>query len=277
MFTRFLTQANVGICALLLSACGGGSTATTAGESSTPTTLTPQTAPGVYLGSLNGKDWVSILLRTTGGSGSVTNFYGLHYTATDPDIFSGSGLITGTTSALLTRIFYYPNISGAVRVGTGVIDNLGEKNVRTSLNFPATGLEQSKEVTVVASQSSTYPNNLPASLNDIQGSWKGRWSYGLGFVDNFSLNISGQGEITTSSAFQQDCMLTQGQLTANFDGSNLFTFSMTLPNATQCSLKSQSLNGAGFVLNSPVVGKTQRLFIVGVTPDGKGISFKADR
>ena len=229
------------------------------------------------MASLNGKDWVGILLRTTGGSGAVTNFYGLHYNATDPDLYSGSGLITGTTSALLTRVFYYPNISGAVRTGTGTISNLGNGTIRAALSFPATGIEQGKDVTVAASQPSTYQYNLPANLSSIQGAWQGRWSYGLGFVDNFNLNISGQGELTTSLAFQQDCLLTQSLLTPNFDGTNLFTFTLTIPNATQCSLKSQTLNGAAFVTNSPVAGKTQRLYIVGVTTDGRGISFKADR
>lgn len=278
MFHRLLIKSTVFMSAILLSACGGGgSSDVVAADPPAPPITTPLTVPGAYVASLNGKDWVGILLRTTGGSGSVTNFYGLHYNATDPDLYSGSGLITGTTSALLTRVFYYPNISGAVRTGTGTINNLGNGTIRAALSFPATGVEQGKDVTVAASQPSTYQYNVPANLSSIQGAWQGRWSYGVGFVDNFNLSISGQGELTTSLAFQQDCLLTQSLLTPNFDGTNLFTFTLTIPNATQCSLKSQTLNGAAFVTNSPVAGKTQRLYIVGVTTDGRGISFKADR
>ena len=278
MFHRLLIKSTVFMSAILLSACGGGgSNDVVAADPPAPPITTPLTVPGAYVASLNGKDWVGILLRTTGGSGSVTNFYGLHYNATDPDLYSGSGLITGTTSALLTRVFYYPNISGAVRTGTGTINNLGNGTIRAALSFPATGVEQGKDVTVAASQPSTYQYNVPANLSSIQGAWQGRWSYGVGFVDNFNLSISGQGELTTSLAFQQDCLLTQSLLTPNFDGTNLFTFTLTIPNATQCSLKSQTLNGAAFVTNSPVAGKTQRLYIVGVTTDGRGISFKADR
>jgi hypothetical protein len=77
--------------------------------------------------------------------------------------------------------------------------------------------------------------------------------------------------------FQQDCALTQGMLAPNFDGTNLFTFSVTIPTATQCSLKSQTLNGAAFVTTSPVAGKSQRLYLIGVTTDGRGISYRADR
>jgi hypothetical protein len=275
MFKHFLL-AIMASC-VLLTACGGGGSDAAAVDPPVAPNTSPLIAPGAYVASLNGKDWVGILLRTTQGSGAVTNFYGLHYNATDPDLYSGSGLIAGTASANLTRVLVYPNISAAIRTGTGSISNLGNGVVRAALSFPATGLEQGKDLTVAASPPSTYAYNTPANLSSVQGAWQGRWSYGVGFVDNFALSISGQGEITTSLAFQQDCLLTQGALAPNFDGTNLFTFSLTIPNATQCSLKSQTLNGAAFVTNSPVAGKTQRLYIVGVTTDGRGISFKADR
>ncbi len=262
---------------VLLTACGGGGSDAAAVDTPVAPSTSPLIAPGAYVASLNGKDWVAMLLPTTQGSGAVTNFYGMHYNATDPDLFSGSGLISGSNSATLSRVFVYPNISAATRTGTGTISNLGNGVVRASLNFPATGLEQGKDITVAASPPSTYKYNTPANLGNVQGAWQGRWSYGVGFVDNFSLNISGQGDITTSLAFQQDCLLTQGALLPNFDGTNLFTFTLTVPNATQCSLKNQTLNGAAFVTSSPVAGKTQRLYIAGVTTDGRGISFKADR
>ena len=271
----------------LLIGCGGGSSNAPVVEVPTPTPLpnapsTPNTpapliAPGAYMASLNGKDWVSMLLPTTQSSGTVTNFYGLHYNATDPDVFSGSGTIAGANSATLSRVFVYPNISAAVRSGTGAISNLGNGVVRATLNFPSVGAEQSKDINVAASAPSNYKYNTPASLSSVQGSWQGRWSYGFGYVDNFTMSISGQGTLSSSLSFQQDCLLTQGALVPNFDGSNLFTFSVTIPTATQCSLKSQTLNGAAFLTSSPVAGKTQRLYIVGVTTDGRGISYKADR
>ena len=271
----------------LLIGCGGGSSNAPVVEvptptplpnaPSTPNTLAPLIAPGAYMASLNGKEWVSMLLPTTQGSGTVTNFYGLHYNATDPDVFSGSGTIAGANSATLSRVFVYPNISAAVRSGTGAISNLGNGVVRATLNFPSVGAEQSKDINVAASAPSNYKYNTPASLSSVQGSWQGRWSYGFGYVDNFTMSISGQGTLSSSLSFQQDCLLTQGALVPNFDGSNLFTFSVTIPTATQCSLKSQTLNGAAFLTSSPVAGKTQRLYIVGVTTDGRGISYKADR
>ena len=267
--------------ALALAGCGGGSSGGTVAQdttaSITPTIPEPLIAPGAYVASLNGKDWVAMLLPTTQKPGTVANFYGLHYNATDPDLFSGSGTISETNLATLTRVFVYPNITAAVRTGSGTIANLGGGVMRASLSFPSTGLEQGKDLTVAASAPNNYKYNTPATISSAEGTWQGRWSYGFGYVDNFTLTVSSKGEVTSSTSFQQDCVLTQGAVAPNFDGTNLLTFSVTIPTATQCSLKSQTLNGAAFVSTSPVAGKTQRLYLVGVTTDGRGISYKADR
>ena len=270
---------------LTLTGCGGGSTGPAIVEETTTTTpsptipapVIPLITPGAYVASLNGKDWVAMLLPTTQGSGTVTNFYGLHYNAADPDLFSGSGIITSTSSANLSRAFVYPNITAAARTGTGSLTYVGNGAVRANLSFPSTGLEQGKDINVVASPPSNYKYNTAPTLSSAQGTWQGRWSYGFGSVDNFNLSISSQGNVSSSMSFQQDCVLTQGILAPNFDGTNLFTFSVTIPTATQCSLKSQTLNGAAFVTTSPVAGKSQRLYLLGVTTDGRGISFRADR
>jgi len=267
--------------ALALAGCGGGSSGGTVAQDTTaaitPTITEPLIAPGAYVASLNGKDWVAMLLPTTQKPGTVANFYGLHYNATDPDLFSGSGTISETNLATLTRVFVYPNITAAVRTGSGTIANLGGGVMRASLSFPSTGLEQGKDLTVAASAPSNYKYNTPATISSVEGTWQGRWSYGFGYVDNFPLTISSKGDVSSSTSFQQDCVLTQGAVTPNFDGTNLFTFSVTIPTATQCSLKSQTLNGAAFVITSPVAGKKQRLYLLGVTTDGRGISYTADR
>ena len=276
-----LAMATLLLTALALAGCGGGSSGDTVAQdttaSITPSITEPLIAPGAYVASLNGKDWVAMLLPTTQNSVAVANFYGLHYNATDPDLFSGSGTIKDTNLATLTRVFVYPNISAAVRTGSGTIANLGGGVMRASLSFPSTGLEQGKDLTVAASAPSNYKYNTPATISSVEGTWQGRWSYGFGYVDNFPLTISSKGEVSSSTSFQQDCVLTQGAVAPNFDGTNLFTFSVTIPTATQCSLKSQTLNGAAFVITSPVAGKTQRLYLLGVTTDGRGISYKADR
>ncbi len=260
----------------ILLACGGGGSSKEMAMIEPPTAL-PPTVPGAYLGSLDGKEWVSILIRFTENSSSVSNFYGMHYNSPDPDIYSASGEIFDLKNTSINRINFFPNTSGTVRSGSGTFTNLGHSTIRAVFNFPVTGLEQEKNVSINASIPSTYQYNTPANLANVQGVWQGRWSYGVGFADNFTLNISTQGTITSASAFQQDCLFTQSSLKPNFDGTNLFTFTLSIPNATQCSLKNQILNGAAFVTTSPVVGKSSRLYIIGITSDGRGVSFLSDR
>jgi hypothetical protein len=275
----------------LMVGCGGGSSSGTVADVITSSTLSsttaspPLIAPGAYVAIIKEKDdrvreWVSMLLPTTQGSGTILNFFGLlfNYESIEPDLFSGSGTFAATTNnATLTRVFIYPFISAVVRNGTGTIRNLGDGHVSADLTFPANGVESGRDISVVARSPNNYKNNSPATLSSVQGTWQGIWSYGVGSSKDFTLNISGQGELSSSMSFQQDCKLTQGSLLPNFDGTNLFTFSVTIPTATRCSLKSQALNGAAFVTSSPVAGKSQRLYLIGVTTDGRGISYRADR
>ena len=273
-----------------LMACGGGNSSSdavgvTAPESSTPVTglSTPTETvplfitPGAYTSSLSGKEWVTILMRSQQGSGSNSQFLSLYYNTADPDIFSGTGLITGLESAALAKVMLFQNNLASVRIGTGTLGKTSVNSLKANLSFPATNSELAKAIAVTGNMPATYQYNLAPTQSSIQGSWQGRWSYGMGSSDNFSLFISSQGLVTTSMTFQQDCRITQSSLVPNFDGTNLFAWNLTIPNATLCSFKNQTLTGAAFVTASPVAGKTQRLYAVAISPDGRGVSFKADR
>lgn len=266
---------------LCLTACGGGGSSSTAAESSnsnsdsisSPLLMTP----GAYLASLNSKEWVSIVLRTQQSAGAVNSFLSLYYNSADPDIVSGSGLIAGSTSAILSNVKYFQNTSASIRMGNGTVSKLGDNAIKADLNFPTIGAELAKSFSVAAGMPNNYKYNQAPSLSAVQGNWDGRWSYGIGSADNFTLSVSGQGALSSSLNFQQDCRITQSTLLPNFDGTNLFAWNLTIPNATQCSLKNQVLTGAAFITASPVAGKTQRLYAVAISPDGRGVSFKADR
>jgi hypothetical protein len=268
--------------ASLIVGCGGGSgsssstDASNASSGSSSTTSPPQLLPGAYVASLFDKDWVGMLLPTKTGTSTTYQFLGLHYNGSDPDIYSGSSGVVSATTAL-PLVYVYPNISAAVRTGSGTLSQLGNNVVLASLVFSATGLELAKSIGVAASPPNNYKYNTPASLSTVQGNWSGRLAYSVGFAENFAMSISSAGAISTAMPFQQDCVLSNAKLEPNFDGTNLFSLSLSIPTATQCSLKSQTLNGAAFVTASPLAGKTQRLYLVGVTTDGRGISFKADR
>jgi len=268
--------------ASLIVGCGGGSgsssstDASNASSGSSSTALPPQLLPGAYVASLFDKDWVGMLLPTKTGTSTTYQFLGLHYNGSDPDIYSASSGVVSATTAL-PLVYVYPNISAAVRTGSGTLSQLSNNVVLASLVFPATGLELAKSIGVAASPPNNYKYNTPASLSTVQGNWSGRLAYSVGFAENFAMSISSAGAINTAMPFQQDCVLSNAKLEPNFDGTNLFSLSLSIPTATQCSLKSQTLNGAAFVTASPLAGKTQRLYLVGVTTDGRGISFKADR
>ncbi|MFY8080314.1 MAG: hypothetical protein ACOVN1_05590 [Limnohabitans sp.] len=266
----------------LIVGCGGGSgsssstDASNASSGSSSTALPAQLQPGAYVASLFDKDWVGMLLPIKTGTSTTYQFFGLHYNGSDPDIYSASSDVVSTTTAL-PLVYVYPNISAAVRTGSGTLSHLGNNVVLTSLAFPSAGLELAKSINVAASPPNNYKYNTPANLSTVQGNWTGRLGYSLGFSENFSMSISSAGAISTAMSFQQDCVLSNAKLAPNFDGTNLFSLSLSIPTSTQCSLKSQTLNGAAFVTASPSAGKTQRLYLVGVTTDGRGISFKADR
>jgi hypothetical protein len=268
--------------ASLIVGCGGGSgsssstDASNASSGSSSTVLPPQLLPGAYVASLFDKDWVGMLLPTKTGTSTTYQFLGLHYNGSDPDIYSGSSGVVSATTAL-PLVYVYPNISAAVRTGSGTLSQLSNNVVLASLVFPATGLELAKSIGVAASPPNNYKYNTPASLSTVQGNWSGRLAYSVGFAENFAMSISSAGAISTAMPFQQDCVLSNAKLAPNFDGTNLFSLNLSIPSATQCSLKGQTLNGAAFVTASPLAGKTQRLYLVGVTTDGRGISFKADR
>lgn len=268
--------------ASLIVGCGGGSgsssstDASNASSGSSSTSSPPQLLPGAYVASLFDKDWVGMLLPTKTGTSTTYQFLGLHYNGSDPDIYSASSGVVSATTAL-PLVYVYPNISAAVRTGSGTLSQLSNKVVLASLVFPATGLELAKSIGVAASPPNNYKYNTPASLSTVQGNWSGRLAYSVGFAENFAMSISSAGAISTAMPFQQDCVLSNAKLAPNFDGTNLFSLNLSIPSATQCSLKGQTLNGAAFVTASPLAGKTQRLYLVGVTTDGRGISFKADR
>jgi hypothetical protein len=268
--------------ASLIVGCGGGSgsssstDASNASSGSSSTSSPPQLLPGAYVASLFDKDWVGMLLPTKTGTSTTYQFLGLHYNGSDPDIYSGSSDVVSATTAL-PLVYVYPNISAAVRTGSGTLSQLSNNVVLASLAFPAAGLELAKSIGVAASPPNNYKYNTPASLSTVQGNWSGRLAYSVGFAENFAMSISSAGAISTAMPFQQDCVLSNAKLAPSFDGTNLFSLNLSIPSATQCSLKGQTLNGAAFVTASPLTGKTQRLYLVGVTTDGRGISFKADR
>lgn len=296
LYLKVFTALRLTLATLLVSfltGCGGGNSSSDMADTTplvpaTPGTATPVTGntttsevvpliitPGVYLSKLN--DWVLILIRSQQGSGATSKFFGLNYKTADPDIYSGSGLIAGIESASLANVMLFQNTFATVHVGSGTVVKTSGNNLTASFAFPAKGSVTAEPIPVTAIIPANYQYNIAPTQASVQGTWQGRLSYGLGYSDNFTMLVSSQGAVSSSLTFQQDCRITQSNLLTNFDGTNLFAWSLTIPNATQCSFKNQVLSGAAVITTSPVPGKTQRIYAVAISSDGRGVSFRADR
>jgi len=283
---------------LLLSACGGGTTSTTADPTDpnniTPPTITPPVvnpntsttvSPGVYTALWNGKEITSIVMRTSNAANNTAQLYALQFNSPDPDIYAGTATGIGTISANIANLTYFQNVSGTLRTGTAALSVPSAGLLKTVVSYAATPTEGARELTWYANPDNALKLDSPATASQLAGKWTGRWTYAFGFVENLSLTFTADPtasepnrlSTTSSTLFQQDCQMTAGEAKPALGGINLFSVSFKVPPATQCFLKNQTLTGVAYVTSSPVPGKSQRLQWLAIAPDGRGVSFRADR
>lgn len=278
------------VSSLLLVACGGGSSTSTLADpsdpsnppSTTPPAVNPNTSttvsPGVYTALSNGKEITSIVMRTSATNAAAAQLFALQFNSPlDPDIYSGSLSGIGSNSANISNLAYFQNVSGTLRTGTANLTVPSAGLLKTSVSYTATSTEGARDLTWYANPDSRLKLETAATLEAVQGRWVGRWSYAYGYIENFSLSISDTGVATSSMTFQSDCQISSGVVAPAVGGVNLFSVSFNVPNATQCFLKSQNMTGVAYVTSSPVPGKSQRLQWLAIAPDGRGVSFRADR
>lgn len=278
------------ISSLLLVACGGGSSTSTEPDPSdpsnppsiTPPVVNPNTSttvsPGVYTALSNGKEITSIVMRTSATNVASAQLYALQFNSPlDPDLYSGSLSGIGSNSANISNLAYFQNVSGALRTGTANLTVPSAGLLKTTVSYAATSTEGARDLTWYANPDSRLKLETAATLETVQGRWVGRWSYAYGYIENFSLSISDTGVTSSSMTFQSDCQISNGNVAPAVGGVNLYSVSFNVPNATQCFLKSQNMTGVAYVTSSPVPGKSQRLQWLAIAPDGRGVSFRADR
>lgn len=302
--TRSATWRMAVVCCLaagLLSACGGGS-ASSGGvavdppptDPTTPSTGNPSTSttlvPGVYSATWDSKELTFVITRDTAIS-TTGKMYVLRFNsasdmlAQDPDIYAGTLIGIGANIANISSFTYFPNISGTLRTGSAALSLPSAGLLKTVASFAAIPADGARTYEWYANPSESLKMDTPALPSALVGRWNGRWSYGMGYVENFSLNFTADPSTidpynmsaTSSMYFQQDCQITSGKTTPAAGGVNLFNVSFSTPNATQCFIKNQALTGVAYISSSPVAGKTQRLQWLATTADGRGVSFRADR
>jgi len=246
----------------------------------TPPTLPPTPSlvqPGVYAATVNGQDFWGVITPTAWGP----RWYGLHYAALNPDIYSGDLAGAGTATASVSALRYFQNTAATVLSGTASMKSAAAGQVSGDLSLVTAAPPYKQAISFVASTPTSVNYNQAAKLSDIAGGWTGRISYGLGSNDAFSMNIASSGNVT-ADRFGVDCQWLAAN--ATFEPStelSIFRLKLAMNISTSCDFKGQALTGVAFLQKSPVAGKTQRLIWVATIPDGpaagKGISFKADR
>lgn len=278
-FAGFKTWIAIGFSSWMvlgITACGGGGNAPS--EPLPPDVpVATLLTPGAYEEEGNVKNWAVILLPSASASANGTNFFALNYKTDGPDIYSGSGQISGINSASLTQVKLHP-YAAAVRTGSATLKSVSTGQVQAILDFPVSGTSNTPVIDLTLRIPAGYVDSNTASLAAVQGDWQqGILSFGT-TNNTFSLNVSSTGDVSSYMNFAGDCRFALGNLKADFPGTNLFKFTATISSGTNCnSWANQSVTGAGFVRPNTEPGKTQRLYLVGVTSDGRGISFKADR
>jgi hypothetical protein len=258
-----------------ITACGGGSGPSAPVPPDVP--VVTLMTPGAYENEGSVKNWAIILLPSDPASANGANFFALNYKTDGPDIYSGTGQITGNNSASLTQIKLHP-YAAAVRTGSASLNSVNTGQVQAILDFPVSGSGNTPVIDLTLRTPEGYVDSNTASLAAVQGDWpQGILSFGT-TNNTFSINVSSTGDVSSYMNFAGDCRFALGNLKADFTGTNLFKFTATISSGTNCnSWANQSVTGAGFVRPNTEPGKTQRLYLVGVTTDGRGISFKADR
>ena len=263
--------------AWILVGCGGGTSNGATGGVVVPPSPSPPSLvqPGVYAATVNGQDFWGVITPAAWGP----RWYGLHYAAVNPDIFSGDLAGAGTGSASVSTLRYFQNTAATVLSGTASMKSAGAGQLSGDLNLVTTTPPYKQALSFVASAPVGMNYNQAAQLSDIAGGWKeGLLSWGLGFNNNFTLNISAPSGGLTPVVFGGDCQWSAANSTIEPSTEmNIFRLKLTMNVSTSCEFKGQTLTGVAFLQKSPVAGKTQRLIWVATTAEGKGISFKADR
>jgi hypothetical protein len=233
--------------------------------------------PGVYTATVNGQDFWSVITPAAWGP----RWFGLHYAAANPDIFSGDLAGVGTFSASVSTLRYFQNTAATLLSGAAIMKSAGAGQLSGDLNLVTNIPPYKQAISFVASTPTSVNYNQTAQLSEIANGWTGRLSYGLGSNDAFSLNIASNGNLA-AGVFGVDCQWTAANsMLEPSTEVNIFRLRFTMNVSTSCDFKSQTLIGVAFLQKSPVAGKTQRLIWVATIAEGpaagKGISFKADR
>jgi hypothetical protein len=228
--------------ALGLAACGGGG-----GSTSTPLNV----SPGVYSGTVDGGQWLSVLLPDT----VTTNWYTLHYPSNNADLYSGKfrSVGTATPSAASGDLVYFPSNARPLHNGSGNMSAPTSTSISTNLEILAANADPGKSVSASLTALTTT-----ARLADLQGAWNGQISYGDGaVVSNKTITFTTSSTAASAAAFDfTSCMISNVTLTPSSD-IHVFNVSLQLDAQTGCrfteapAATSFTMTGVAVITTSP--------------------------
>lgn len=251
--------------ALGLAGCGGGGS-----SSSTPLNV----SPGVYSGTVEGSQWLTVLLPDT----VTTNWYSLHYPTNNADLYSGkfSGVGSSAPSAATGELIYFPSNAKPLHSGSGSMSAPTSTSISTNVSFLQAGSDPGKNVSASLNALTTT-----SRLADLQGAWNGQISYGDGaVVNNKTITLTTSSTSASAAAFDfTSCMISNINFTPSND-INVFNVSLQLDAQTGCrfteapAATSFTMTGVGVITTSP-----KTLYFIAIktsgTNKGQGFSFKA--
>lgn len=249
-----------------LAACGGGGGGGGGGtpppDSANVSAPVPTRIMGLYSSGSDVGEIVSVVTPDL-------DFYALYFrSAVTPDIFSGKLdlALNGAANSTSAGIFYDKN-----NITPTPVSNVAASFTNSSLLTYTTSLFDGSLQRLSAPDSTVYSSSAPAVLDDIQGTWSGRWKDGYGFTEA-SITISNSGTSTLSTL--NYCELRP--VIAVIPGANIFKVTLAIPNSLNCDRGGDLLTGVAVIYKSPLDGK-KRLDMVAVDATGSGISFRSDR
>jgi hypothetical protein len=281
--------------ASILQGCGGGSSSTPSVSDNPSSIVTPSgtVKSGVYIAtSATGLKAITLIINGDSATSSTGQFFALQFNTPEtqpqqPDLFSGTISGIGSGTAKINGLADFSTYYGTLKTGSATLTSVTQGNLKVDVTEGSTTLDWGTSETGKgnAKIDTDISMDVPANTSAMLGTWTGNLFYPTGGSNaNFSITFAAAPSSSdpnnlsfSAPQFGIDCQLTLGKLAAVPSGLNLFSVSMTVPNATVCDLKNQSLSGVAFLATSPIAGKTKRLQWVATTSDGRGLSFRADR
>ncbi len=249
-----------------LAGCGGGGS-----SSSTPLNV----SPGVYSGTVDGGQWLTVLLPDT----VATNWYSLHYPTNNADLYSGkfSGVGSSAPSAATGELVYFPSNAKPLHSGSGSMSAPTSTSISTNVNILQSGADPGKNVSASLNALTTT-----SQLADLQGTWTGEISHGnIAVIPNKDIVFSINGNSGSAADFNfTSCAISNVTFTPSSQ-INVFNVSLQLAALGGCQFSEANPDVFTFTMTgiAVITSSPKTLYFLAIKTSGpkkgQGFSFKS--